>query len=72
MILNCVDEDMEGFKCSNPNSTVECLRNEDMFDNDAGLAVDNRTRAVVEKIFRGAQIHEKYLYITGGKLALEK
>ena len=71
VIFNCVDKYVKGFCFQNPQNKVSCKRTEDAFVDDTGLAVDSRSRNIVETLQHNSQVHERYLYITGGKLALE-
>ena len=42
VIFNCVDEDLTGFLCQNPQNMVSNEHHEDAFVDETGLAVDDR------------------------------
>ena len=63
VILYYFDKYLPGLHSSNPNGTVTCIRNEDAFVDKLGLAANDTS---------GSQTNEKYHFVTGGKLALEK
>ena len=72
VILSCMDSELKGFSCNNPQRTVFCDRNEDVFVDDPGLVVDDKNGDVVRKLRTHSQAHERFLHVTGGKLALQK
>ena len=72
VILTCIDMELFGFTCSNPNRLVICSRNEDTFVDDSGLAINGDNGDVFENLCTHSQTHEKFLHVTGGKLALHK
>lgn len=72
VMLGCIDRDYSGIRLTNPQQTVIVDRNEDVFVDNASMAVDNREGCVVASLHDHAQCHERYLYATGGQLALHK
>ena len=72
VILSSMDKRVLGFSCNNPQRTVTSARNEVVFEDDSGLAVDDSGGDVIEKLQVHSQLHEKFLHVTGGKLALQK
>ena len=57
---------------SNPGGDIVSSRNKGRYVDNTALGVDGRDDNVVERITRAAQQHERTLYATGGKLALNK
>ena len=71
VVLACLDKKLEGFKAINPTGNIISVRNEDVFVDDSGLVVDDSGGDVVDKLRQNSQLHEKFLHVTGGKLALQ-
>ena len=57
---------------SNPRKDIISARNEDGYVDDTALGVDGRDARVPESLKSAAQQHERTMYATGGKLALNK
>ena len=55
-----------------PRGDIVSTRNKDGYMDDPALGVDGRDKDVTKKIMAAAQRHERTLYATGGKLALNK
>ena len=55
-----------------PTNTVVSQRNEDGYVDDTSLGVDGRSDKVLDRLSTSAQRHERLIYATGGKLALQK
>ena len=72
VILSSIDSSLPGFTCNNPQRMLVSTQNEEAFVDESGLVVDDAGGNVVEKLQVHSQIHEKYLHVTGGKLALQK
>ena len=72
VMFHCIDNDLDGIKLSNPDQTIVNERNEDAFVDDTSLIIDDVKGEVVDILTHNSQVYERYLYATGGKLALHK
>ena len=72
VILSCIDKEIEGFQCMTPQLQLLVQEMTMPLWDDSGLVVDDSGGYVVEKLRMNSQQHEKFLYVTGGKLALRK
>ena len=71
VLFNTMDSYGHGMKLRDPTGRIVNGRNEDGYVDDTSLGVDGQDEKVVESLTEAAQRHEKVLYATGGKLALE-
>ena len=72
-ILNAMTRNTDGYNVSNPNGNIVHKRIEDKFIDDASLMTNgDNSRQAVEKLATNSQKHERYLFSTGGRLALHK
>ena len=72
VLFNCMDSKGLELIFTNPGGSRVSARNEDGYVDNTSLGVDGRDSKVTERITAAAQRHERTLYATGGKLALNK
>lgn len=72
VLFKTMDEYGTGLDLVDPTGRTKSRRNEDGYVDDTSLGVDGRDSEVVGRLTMAAQRHERILYATGGKLALEK
>ena len=65
-------KELDSFTCNNPTRMLVSTRNKFPFVDNSGLVVDDIGGDVVGKLKEKSQLHEKYLHVTGGKLAQPK
>lgn len=72
-ILNAMDRHTSGITLTNPAGSIQQSRTEDKFIDDASLMTNgNDPEEVVSQLQKNAQMHERFLFSTGGRLALHK
>ena len=72
VMFECIDKELTGLLLTNPSEKITSERNEDAFVDDTAMVADEREGDVVETLTHNSQVHERYLYATGGQLALHK
>ena len=72
VLFNTMDSHGAGMDLRDPTDTVVSQRNEDGYVDDTSLGVDGCDNKVLNRLTTSAQRHERLLYATGGKLALQK
>ena len=71
-LFNAIDSYGPGLILRSPNGNKTSARNEDGFVDDTALGVDVRDDDLLKRLTTNAQRHERMLYSSGGKLALNK
>ena len=72
MMFTCLDKELKGLEVYSPSGDKFCERLEDAFVDDTLMTVGGDGRDSVEELRKNSQVHERYLYATGGMLALNK
>ena len=70
--FNLIDAHGAELDLSSPTKSLRSKRNKDGYVDDSSLGVDGRDGRVMSRLTIAAQQHERTLFATGGKLALQK